>query len=56
MGALQAVYYRAPDGREPVREFVDALEPRRRAVLLHQLDRLNGLSDEQPHLPFPHSS
>jgi phage-related protein len=56
LAALHAVYYRAADGVEPVREFVEALDPRRRAVVLHQLDRLNGLSDEEPHLAFPHSS
>jgi phage-related protein len=53
---LQAVYYRAADGSEPVREFVTGLDPRRRAPILNQLDRLNLLSESQPHLPFPHSS
>ncbi len=56
MGALHAVYYRAADGLEPVRVFVEALDPRRRALLLRQLERLNGLSDREPHLAFPHSS
>ena len=56
MAALHAVYYRAADGVEPVRVFIEALDPRRRALLLHQLERLNGLSDEYPHLAFPHSS
>jgi phage-related protein len=54
--SFQAVYYRAADGSEPVREFVDALDDRRRAVLLNQIDRLNLLTDATPHLPFPHSS
>jgi phage-related protein len=53
---LQAVYYRAGDGTEPVREFITGLNAKRRAALLRQLDRLNGLSDAMPHLPFPHSS
>jgi len=53
---LQAVYYRAPDGSEPVNEYVAALSARRRVVLLNQLDRLNLLTDSLPHLPFPHSS
>ncbi len=56
MSNLQAVYYRAPDGSEPVRDFIDGLDAKRRAALLRQIDRLNGLSDAVPHLPFPHSS
>jgi len=53
---LQAVYYRASDGSEPVLEFIASLDAKRRAALLRQTDRLNGLSDSIPHLPFPHSS
>jgi phage-related protein len=53
---LQAVYYRARDGREPVREFIDALDEEVQAALENQIDRLNLLSDRVPHLPFPHSS
>lgn len=53
---LQAVYYRAADGSEPVREYIAALPARRRAVLRNQIDRLNLLTDAMPHLPFPHSS
>lgn len=53
---FQAVYFRAAGGAEPVREFIDGLNPKRRAALLRQLDRLNDLSDAMPHLPFPHSS
>jgi phage-related protein len=53
---FQAVYYRDPNGAEPVREFIDALDAKRRAALLRQIDRLNLLSDQLPHLPFPHSS
>jgi phage-related protein len=56
MSALQAVYYRAADGGEPVRGFIAGLDPKRRAALLRQVDRLNDLSDAMPHLPFPHSS
>ena len=56
MTTLQAVYFRAADGREPVRDFIRSLDVKRRAVLLNQLGRLNDLSDTQPHLPFPHSS
>ncbi len=54
--SFQAVYFRAADGTEPVRAFIDGLDPKRRAALLRQLDRLNDLSDAMPHLPFPHSS
>lgn len=54
--SLQAVYYRAPDGSEPVRDYLAALDDRRRAVLRKQVDRLNLLSDSMPHLAFPHSS
>jgi hypothetical protein len=53
---LQAVYYREPNGAEPVREFVEALDDEEQAVIDNQIDRLNLLSDQMPHLPFPHSS
>ena len=56
MSLLQAVYYRAPDGNEPVREFLQSLDKKRRVSLRNQIARLNLLSDETPHLPFPHSS
>lgn len=53
---LQAVYYRAADGSEPVREFIDALSTRRQVALENQIDRLNMLTSKQPHLPHPWSS
>ena len=56
MSTLQAIYYRAADGSEPVREFIAGLDAKRRAALMRQIDRLNDLSDAIPHLPFPHSS
>lgn len=56
MSNFQAVYYRDASGAEPVREFIDGLDAKRRAALLRQIDRLNLLSDQLPHLPFPHSS
>ncbi len=56
MSNLQAVYYRAADGSEPVLDFIKSLDAKRRAALLRQIDRVNGLSDAVPHLPFPHSS
>lgn len=56
MGALQAVYYRAPDGHEPVRDLADELAVETQVAIDNQIDRLNLLSDEIPHLPFPHTS
>jgi phage-related protein len=56
MSPLQAVYYRTADGNEPVREFLRALDKKRRVSLRNQIARVNLLSDEVPHLPFPHSS
>lgn len=56
MTNFQAVYYRDSGGHEPVREFVDGLEDEEQVAVLNQVDRLNLLSDELPHLPFPHSS
>jgi phage-related protein len=53
---LQAVYYRAPDGSEPVNVFIDRLSVKRQVALDNQIDRLNTLSPSSPHLPFPHSS
>ncbi len=56
MGNLQAVYYRAPDGSEPVNDFIDRLSVKRQVVLDNQIDRLNMLTPSRPSLPFPHSS
>jgi phage-related protein len=56
MGTFQAVYYRAPDGPEPVSDFIDRLSVKRQVVLDNQIDRLKMLSPSSPHLAFPHSS
>ena len=56
MNHFQAVYYRGPQGFEPVRDFVDALPDQIQAAVENQIARLNLLTDEIPHLPFPHSS
>ena len=56
MTNLRAVYYRDPNGHEPVRDVIDMQAAEAQAVLLNQSDRLNLLSDDLPHLPFPHSS
>jgi phage-related protein len=53
---FQAVYYRDPQGFEPVPDFVDALPEQIQAAVENQIARLNLLTDEIPHLPFPHSS
>ncbi|MGH2923106.1 MAG: type II toxin-antitoxin system RelE/ParE family toxin [Solirubrobacterales bacterium] len=56
MPRTQAVYYRSPDGSEPVNDFIDSLPVRRQVAVDNQIDRLNGLSPSAPPLPFPHSS
>ena len=56
MASFHAVYYRAPEGAEPVRAFLHGVDDEIAAVLALQIDRLNLLSDQVPHLPFPHSS
>ncbi|MGH2673819.1 MAG: type II toxin-antitoxin system RelE/ParE family toxin [Actinomycetota bacterium] len=56
MTNLQAVYYRAPDGTEPVDDFIDRLSGKRQVARDNQMDRLNMLTPSTPHLPFPHSS
>ena len=56
MANLRAVYYRAPDGSEPVSDFIDRLSIKRQVGLDNQIDRLNMLGPAFPHLPFPHSS
>ncbi|MGH2861256.1 MAG: type II toxin-antitoxin system RelE/ParE family toxin [Solirubrobacteraceae bacterium] len=56
MTNFRAVYYRDVDGTEPVNDFIDRLQPDRQVALDNQIDRLNMLSDEMPHLPFPHRS
>jgi phage-related protein len=54
---MQAVYYRARDGSQPVRDFIAVLQPlAARVVVENQIDRLNLCSDGGPPLPFPHSS
>jgi phage-related protein len=53
---MQAVYYRDRHGREPVREFIDALPSRHRAAVDLAIDRLNDLQPHEPPLPFPASS
>jgi len=57
MARLQAVFYRARNGSEPVDEFSEAVgDPDRQAAIDFQIDRLKMLTPANPHLPFPHSS
>jgi phage-related protein len=56
MARLQAVYYRMPDGSQPVDDFIERLTIKRQVALDNQIDRLNLLTSEHPHLPYPHSS
>lgn len=54
---MQAVYYRAADGSEPVDEFVERLaDAQKQTALDNQIDRLNMLRPNDPPLPFPWSS
>ncbi|MGH9152635.1 MAG: type II toxin-antitoxin system RelE/ParE family toxin [Acidimicrobiales bacterium] len=53
MTNFQAVYYRDRDGGEPVREFLEALPEPEQAAIDNQIDRLNLLNHDMPHLPFP---
>jgi len=54
---MQAVYYRAPNGSEPVDEFIASLaDARKQAALDNQIERLNMLRLNDPPLPFPWSS
>lgn len=56
MPGFHAVYYRDASGREPVREFLAELGEAAQVAVENQIDRLNLLGDDLPHLPFPHSS
>lgn len=48
MANLQAVYYRAADGSEPVRAFIAGLKPdKRQAAIRNYIARLNMCSDER---------
>jgi phage-related protein len=56
MARTQAVYYRAPDGSEPVNDFIDQLDERKQPAIDLQIDRVNDRPPSAPPLPFPHSS
>jgi phage-related protein len=55
--STQAVFYRDKDGRQPVRDFLDAQLTRKAwAAVERQIEELNGLPDDRPPLPFPQTS
>lgn len=56
MNRMQAVYYRARSGVQPVDAFLESLPLRQQVILDNQIDRLNMLRPTDPPLPFPHSS
>jgi hypothetical protein len=43
--SYQAVFYRDRDGKEPVNDFIAALDPRAQDSIDWMIDLLNGLSD-----------
>ncbi len=53
---MQAVFYRDPNGVEPVRDFLAALDGPARATVAWQITRLNELQPTDPPLAFPHTS
>ncbi len=53
---MQAVYYRDKDGGEPVNDFVDGLAPERQEEIDFKIGLLNRVANNDPPLPFPHSS
>lgn len=53
---MQALYYREFGGAQPVRDYLDRLDARERAILLGQVDMLNRLRLVDPPLGHPHSS
>lgn len=56
MPHLQAIYYRAADGSQPVDDFTERLPVKQQVVIDNQMGRLNLLTASNPHLPFPHSA
>ena len=54
--AYQAIYYRDRNGGQPVSDVIDTLATSCQESVDWQISLLNDLSDERPHLPFPHSS
>jgi len=53
---MQAVYYRDLAGKEPVRDYLEALPPELREEIVATVKLLNQLAPNDPPLPFPISS
>ena len=53
---MQSVYYRERSGREPVREFLQALDVSGREAIAWAVELLNAMGVSDPPLPFPYSS
>lgn len=53
---MQAVYYRDKDGTEPVNDFINGLAGERQEELDYKISLLNRAANNDPPLPFPHSS
>lgn len=53
---MQSVYYRERSGREPVREFLQALDASGREAVAWAVELLNAMGVNDPPLPFPYSS
>jgi hypothetical protein len=51
MPSTQAIYYRAPDGSEPVSDFVAGLDERKQPTVDLQIDRLNDQPTTAPPPP-----
>lgn len=51
-----AKFYRDPVGTEPVNEFIKRQTITVQLAIDRQIDRINSLDEEHPHLAFPHSS
>jgi phage-related protein len=49
---VQAVYYRDPNGREPVNDFVDGLAPERQEEIDFKISLPNRVANNDPPLPF----
>ncbi len=57
MAGMQAVYYRGPDGSQPVSDLIDDLEVTHQVAIDNRIERLNVLtSRKNPLCSFPDSS
>lgn len=56
MARTQAIYYRDSRRRQPVEQFIDGLPVKHQVAVDLAIDRLNGLSPNEPPLAFPASS